>query len=84
MTDCLNNSSIENINNVSVSSTSSCASDISSLYFDELNEWSPSFSDNQSIDSNYTKEIDWSVNLPDLSSVRKIFVLLFFYLVLSL
>ena len=56
----------------SFTSATSCASDISSSYFHELSQWSPNFSDSESVDSNSLslEDVDWEANLPDLPLVR--------------
>jgi hypothetical protein len=56
----------------SFTSMASLASDISSSYFHELSEWSPNFSDSDSVESNSLSLdfVDWEANLPDLPLVR--------------
>lgn len=57
----------------SFTSATSCASDLSSSYFNELNNWSPELSDSDSFDSDSIslEDVDWDANLPDLPLVIK-------------
>jgi hypothetical protein len=59
----------------SFTSATSCASDLSSSYFHELSDWSPNFSDSESVDSNSIslEDVDWDANLPELPLVSCLF-----------